>query len=66
MDGQSAPVNKIWPNGSKLGKVSDQEAKVFSMIQALMEDYFTGSVNLHISEGSIRKVETTAVERITD
>ena len=49
---------------SPMENVSDAEAKVFLMIQALMEDHFTGSVSLHISEGSIRKVETTAVERI--
>jgi|ETNmetMinimDraft_3_1059899.scaffolds.fasta_scaffold573951_1 hypothetical protein len=42
---------------------SPDELKLFMMIQALMEDNFTGSIVIHISEGDVRKVETTQVER---
>jgi len=39
------------------------EERIFEIIKLLMDDYFTGSMTLHLSDGSIRKVETTRVER---
>ena len=56
--------NYGFPVGLDGDKLSKEEAKVFSNIQSLLDDYFTGNICLHISEGSIRKVETTAVERV--
>ena len=43
----------------KLSDLKPEELTVFLMIQDLMNDYFTGSVTLHLSEGEVRKAETT-------
>ena len=47
------------------GKSNDWigEERIFEIIKMLMDEYFTGSMTLHLSDGSIRKVETTRVER---
>ena len=58
--------NYGFPVGMDKYKLSKEEAKVFSNIQAMLDDHFTGSINLHVSEGYIRKVETTAIKRISN
>jgi hypothetical protein len=57
-------LDNILPYSLDKSKVGKEEAKVFLMIEELMGDHFTGNITLHISEGNIRKVETTSVERI--